>query len=90
MRPTQHTVNKHLPCELSDKELQEIAENLSHKFTELNGIEIEKKDANDQWKNQISCVNKEISVLCKKLRERAEERPVEVEVTVDRKNDKYT
>ena len=74
---------RHLPCKLTDQELAERRDKLAQQVRDLAHAEQAKKDAAAEHKAACELIEKEMSLVAREIRERAEIRPVVVRKETD-------
>lgn len=72
-------IRKELTCTLDDSELAKYGRELSGRLSDLASIELEKKEAADNFKSRMSKIDKAIGEIQRKLHDGSEERVIECE-----------
>ena len=72
-----------LPCKLTTEEVATYSDNLAHRLADLGKIEAEKATAMSGFKGRIEAAEEEIATLARKVREKKEDRTVNVDEISD-------
>ncbi len=75
--PQAKTVTRSLPCELTDEELRERADQLVVHIRELEALDEEKKEASKKFRDKMRAIGSKVSVFSKQIEDKKEVREVE-------------
>jgi hypothetical protein len=85
-KSTKATLTRTLPCKLSEKELAKAGKDLADNMDKIEGIEQQKKTADDGFKKDIGLLEEVTTALRGMLKSGAQEREVKCEQVTDYRN----